>query len=93
MRLTGLEVSAIKERVRSFDPQAKVFLFGSLVDDSKKGGDIDLFILSERIKRHEIRLIRINLYDKIGEQKIDIVATPKILKTFHHIAISTGVEL
>lgn len=57
MRLTGLEVSAIKESVRSFDPEAKVFLFGSREDDSKKGGDVDLFILSERIKRHEIQLI------------------------------------
>ena len=36
MRLTEVEVSAIKQSVRAFDPEAKIFLFGSRVDDKRK---------------------------------------------------------
>jgi predicted nucleotidyltransferase len=49
MRLTEGEVSAIKESVHLFDPDAKIYLFGSRADDMKKGGDIDLIIISKRI--------------------------------------------
>ncbi|MFC2141072.1 nucleotidyltransferase domain-containing protein [Acidobacteriota bacterium] len=93
MRLTEVEVSAIKQSVRAFDPKAKIFLFGSRVDDKKKGGDIDIFVLSEKIKSRERRKIKLNIYDSIGEQKIDMVVTPKITTAFHRIAFSTGVEL
>ena len=46
MRLKDFEIRAIKEAVRSMDSKAKVYLFGSRVDDTKKGGDIDLLIIS-----------------------------------------------
>lgn len=93
MRLTKAEVAAIKESVRKYDPDAAIFLFGSRADDSKRGGDIDLLVLSQNIKAGERRKIKINLYDRIGEQKIDIVVTPEITSAFHRIAVSTGVQL
>jgi predicted nucleotidyltransferase len=79
--------------VRAFDPKAKIFLFGSRVDDTRKGGDIDLFVLSGKIKSMERRKIKLSIYDNIGEQKIDMVVTPKITTAFHRIAVLTGVEL
>ncbi len=42
MRLTSKQRQAIKQTIHNFDPQALIYLFGSLVDDNKKGGDIDL---------------------------------------------------
>ena len=93
MRLTEAEVSAIKKSVYAFDPEAKIFLFGSRADDARKGGDIDLFVLSRKIKGRERRKIKLNIYDKIGEQKIDMIVTPKIARAFHRIAVATGVEL
>lgn len=93
MRLTEVEISAIKQSIYAVDPGAKIFLFGSRVDDTKRGGDIDLFVLSEKIKTRERRKIKLNIYDKIGEQKIDMVVTPEVSKAFHRIAVSTGVEL
>lgn len=93
MRLTECEVSAIKESVHLFDPDAKIYLFGSRADDMKKGGDIDLIVISKRITRSERRKIKLNIYDKIGEQKIDMIIAPGITTAFHRIAVSTGVQL
>ena len=93
MRLTEFEVSAIKQSVHAFDPGAKIFLFGSRVDDKKKGGDIDLIVLSDKITSSERRKIKLRIYDRIGEQKIDMVVTPEITTAFHRIAVSTGMEL
>jgi len=93
MRLTKLEVESIKDSIYRFDPDAKIILFGSRVDDTKRGGDIDLLVLSEKITSRERRRIKINLYDKIGEQKIDMIVTPEITTAFHKIALSEGIEL
>jgi len=49
LRITEYEKDAIIEAITAIDPNAKVWLFGSRVDDDKKGGDIDIGILSEAI--------------------------------------------
>lgn len=45
MRLSNNEVQKIKTKVKSIFGVAVVYLFGSRLDDSKKGGDIDLYIV------------------------------------------------
>jgi uncharacterized protein len=56
MRLTTFEITAINQNAKNiFGDAAKVYLFGSRVDDSKKGGDIDLYVISEN---------QDNLYEK-----------------------------
>ena len=48
MRLTETEVSVIKEAVyRRFRSVGRVILFGSRVDDGKRGGDIDILVESD----------------------------------------------
>ena len=49
MRLKTEEINAIKSTVHNLDQEATVFLFGSRADDSKKGGDIDLLVLSGKL--------------------------------------------
>ena len=45
MRLREDAVDAIKRAVETrFGPSARVFLFGSRLDDTKSGGDIDLLV-------------------------------------------------
>ena len=77
MRLEESEVRAITQTFKSiFDPQDHVWLFGSRADDTQKGGDIDLYIQTQ-IPPEDVYQKRqafvIDLWDKIGEQKIDVV--------------------
>ena len=51
MRITEQEKKAIIDAVKSVDMNDQVWLFGSRVDDSKKGGDID--ILTAILNRYE----------------------------------------
>lgn len=44
MRLTKEQVCIIKTTIIKYISDAKIILFGSRVDDNKKGGDIDLFV-------------------------------------------------
>lgn len=45
MRLSIKEINIIKNRVKTIFGDSKIYLFGSRIDDSKKGGDIDLYIV------------------------------------------------
>ncbi|MBI5206523.1 MAG: nucleotidyltransferase domain-containing protein [Candidatus Firestonebacteria bacterium] len=46
MRLKDDQIKHIKNTIETLDKNAKIYLFGSRVDDYKKGGDIDLLIMS-----------------------------------------------
>lgn len=56
MRLEESEILAISELARiHFGMDVRVFLFGSRTDDLKKGGDIDLLISKEDVKRLTVK--------------------------------------
>ena len=81
MRLSPQEINNLKTSALSNDADAKLYLFGSRVDDSKKGGDIDLLIISDKISRKDVRTIRLNFFEQFGEQKLDIVVDDGKLNT------------
>jgi len=95
MRITEHEKNAIIDAVKSADPDAKVWLFGSRADDSKKGGDIDIAIFSEKIKTDVMREIQVRRFicDRIGEQKIDIVTTSSGKEAIFRLAVAEGIQL
>lgn len=93
MRLNGHERDVIKKAIGDVDPDAQVFLFGSRVDDAKRGGDIDLLVISTKIDRREKRRIRWRVCDAIGEQKVDIVVEPDFSKPFTRLAFDAGVPV
>ncbi|MBF0542397.1 MAG: nucleotidyltransferase domain-containing protein [Nitrospirae bacterium] len=93
MRLKDNEITAIKESIKRFDADALVYLFGSRAYDEKKGGDIDLLILSSKIGNVEKRKLLTLLYDSIGEQKIDIIVANDVNIPFVKIALEEGVKL
>ena len=75
MRIMSEERNAIINAVRERDPLARTLLFGSRVDDRKRGGDIDILIISNCIERNELGEIQDDVFEHIEEQKLDLVLT------------------
>jgi len=95
MRLSAKYVEVIKRYFKEFFGDGEVYLFGSRVDDSKKGGDIDLYL---SLKEHS------NLFDKkikflsrvkreLGDQKIDIVFNTDSSRLVEKEAMKWGIKL
>ena len=47
MRLSEQEKTIIKSVIAEIFGEARVYLFGSRLDESKRGGDIDLFVIAQ----------------------------------------------
>ena len=94
VRLKDWEIEAIKEAIKNVDKDAKIILFGSRVDLTKKGGDIDLLIFSKKIDlKGKLKILK-NLKRKLGDRKIDLIITDDIHKSaFYELAYEEGVEL
>jgi uncharacterized protein len=79
MRLNHNEIEAIKEVTKVvIGENAIVRLFGSRVNDSLKGGDIDLLILCNRAisssEQYQLKIkFLVQLKKRIGDQKIDVL--------------------
>ena len=77
MRLTETQRAAIKASVSSaIDADSRIWLFGSRVDDAKRGGDIDLLIETDKTLPNRVTTIcRLegSLVMKLGDRKIDII--------------------
>jgi predicted nucleotidyltransferase len=99
MRLTAEQITVIKQNTALiFGKNAHVFLFGSRVDNSKKGGDIDLFIeLIDEVERPIVKILYLNglLQQALGMQKIDIIfhAPSYNWQPIHTTAKETGILL
>ena len=95
MRLPPAISSTIKSRILASTPNADIFLFGSRVDDSAKGGDIDLLIITEeKLPLVTINRIRRLILNEIGEQKIDIVNfTKSMTHPFKSLALESAIQL
>jgi predicted nucleotidyltransferase len=87
------EKYALVYSVRQADANARIWLFGSRLDDSKKGGDIDIAVLSPLINIPERMCIRRTILDRIGEQKIDIVVSADGNDSFFRLAVETGIRI
>jgi predicted nucleotidyltransferase len=99
MRLTNSQVQTIKQVVVMLAGEdAKVTLFGSRVDDNKKGGDIDLLITLNHVVEHPAVLsskISARLIRLFQGRKVDVLLSAPNLQSLpiHQIAQSKGVLL
>ncbi len=99
MRLTEATQQTIKAEVyKALGSDSQIILFGSRIDDSQKGGDIDLFIqtpqqLSNKVEA-ECRLSA-RLYIKLGGRKVDVLIKDTLSKMqpIYQHAIDYGVAL
>lgn len=75
MRLSKYYRKSIKDAFDTIFGEGKIYLFGSRVDETKKGGDIDLYIeIADKTSLFEKKIkFLARLKQKIEEQKIDVV--------------------
>ena len=75
MRVNNAHVEFIKRSIKSYLPDAAVYLIGSRVNDHLKGGDIDILVIGDTtLTSQEKRNIKIAFYKEFGEQKIDLIS-------------------
>ena len=78
IRLEPFQYNVIVDAFKNtFIAGDSLWIFGSRADLAKRGGDIDLYIETQIVEMHdayqrESKFIDI-MWDKLGEQKIDIV--------------------
>ena len=100
MRLSAEEQKIIKELAQQeFGSGTRVYIFGSRSDDTKKGGDIDLFITNKNKKKLTLKAkisYLARLKSTIGEQKIDVVLdthASQSKKSFYQSIKKTALEI
>ena len=93
MRLTDTEKKAVINAVRQVDPEAEIYLFGSRTDDTKRGGDIDVLVFSQKISFADKLQIKARIFEQIEEQKIDLIIAKEQTEPFVKMAFENSVEL
>ena len=101
VRLKEFEITAIQVCFRKhFGPQDHLWLFGSRTHLDKRGGDIDLYVEMVQGTLDDAYAVKIpfliDLQDRIGEQKIDLVIRHRLDpqdKAIYAEARRTGVQL
>jgi len=99
MRLTQYQQDEVRRAVRELaGAEARVRLFGSRLDDSARGGDIDLLVELPSEVSDEISLacqIAGRISHRLGGQKVDVLvaAANSRLAPVHKVARSEGVIL
>ena len=73
MRLGANEAKAVGEEVRRLDPDAEIYLYGSRANDSARGGDIDLLVVSDTLGFRDVLRLRTRIMDRIGWQQLDLM--------------------
>jgi len=94
MRLSNEEVQTLKTTLAELSPEAKLYLFGSRVDDAKQGGDIDLLVVSDCLNKRDMSYLRIEFFKHFGEQKIDILLDDGLFHSvFNRLVMQKAQEL
>jgi predicted nucleotidyltransferase len=94
MRLSEDEIAILKNTLYALNSDAKIYLFGSRVDDDKKGGDIDLLIVSQNFTKKLLRKLRVEFFKYFGEQKLDIIVDDgSFSDPFHKIIYQKAIQL
>ena len=99
MRLSPEQIASIKQTAHAvLGDDARVILFGSRVDDAKKGGDIDLLFETDRPvvnRATTLGALYVALIRQLGDRKIDILLKDSATRPAPvlDIARQTGIQL
>ena len=96
MRLSKEQIDGIKKAFFEVFKEGEIYLFGSRTDDTKKGGDIDLYLCPHENREKTIEkkidfLVKLDSY--IGEQKVDVIIAKDSASLIEREALKHGVLL
>lgn len=95
MRLNSQTIEVIKKYYREIFLDGDVYLFGSRVDDTKRGGDIDLYLTPKdhsELFRKKIKFLA-SIKREIGDQKIDVIFNINPDRLIEKEALEWGIKL
>jgi predicted nucleotidyltransferase len=94
MRLDEQQTRTIKTLVvREFEPDARVWLFGSRVDETRRGGDVDLYVETSHPELMRELRCKMEIEEAIDLHVDLIVAKPGDARPIAHIAKKEGILL
>ena len=95
MRLTNFEFNALRTIIGELDPAGSIYLYGSRADDSRRGGDIDVFLQASRAIDMKSRLRTQYRLQLACNTHVDLlVKNPQQpMQAIHQIAIEQGILL
>lgn len=99
MRLTAEQAQTIRKTVKAaLGAGARVRLFGSRVDDSALGGDIDLYVEVDRVLGNRAAVasrLAAELQVALGDRHIDVVLVDPntVQRPIHEVARKQGIPL
>jgi predicted nucleotidyltransferase len=103
MRLTHAQIRRLKDTVQQcFGADARVWLFGSRVDDARRGGDYDVYVETSLadaaviVDRKLDALVALKASPEFEDEKIDLVVRPvnaSIELPIYQVARQSGVQL
>lgn len=95
MRLSQQNTDDIKQAFLQVFEKGELYLFGSRVNDSCRGGDIDLYVVADNTERLGEKRIEFlaSIKRRIGEQRIDLVVDRGTGRAIDAIAKTEGILL
>ena len=67
MKLLPKQVRLLKQCLKKSDENVQLYLFGSRIYDTRRGGEIDLLIITRKLKRTDLWMLRQPFYEQFGE--------------------------
>ena len=92
MRLNSETVQVLQKIFLQVFGKGELYLFGSRVDDARRGGDIDLYLVADNRDRMGEKRIEFlaQVKRQIGDQRIDLVLDRGAGRPIDKIAMREG---
>ena len=92
MRINPTELKALRSIIGALDPAGRLYLYGSRADDTRKGGDIDLYLEASRPIDLKTRLTTQYRLELACDTRVDLlVKNPdQAVQSIHQVAVESG---
>jgi predicted nucleotidyltransferase len=95
MRLSANELQALRTIIGEIDPAGRIYLYGSRADDTRRGGDIDIYLQASRPIELKTRLRTQYRLQQACDTRVDLLVKNPTQADLpiHQIAVERGILL